>query len=586
MPVAAFPSHPPVRRRHAVLLLLICLAGCRDQSLQNEPQKTGRTPASDVKDSTPADTGADPAADSTRALVQQSLGESAPAFATAENWKMLQEAYRERENRALWSEGAAISERARRLVQAVCQADQQGLHRNRFDLEGLSRAIRSAYQAAGPDPSALADLELRLASTFLHYGSALRSGELDLATRDSGWYVRSRLAQTDSALRAAFQAERFEEMERALQPAAEGSRELAGELGRYRRIAATGGWPKVPDERLAPGSRGPGVPELRKRLAATGDLAEDAGGGETYDGEMAAAVSRFQERHGLAPDSVAGPGTLAALNVPVEMRIRQIELNLDRHRWLPEDRGERYILVNIPEFEARVYENGTEALEMRIIVGREYEDATPVLVDSLSQVVFQPYWNVPASIVREELAPKASRDPSYLADHGFEVRREARGDVVDPGDQPLDRFLVRQRPGGENPLGQVKFALPNRFDIYLHDTPQRELFQRRDRALSHGCIRVERAADLAAYTLQWDTSRVREAMVPDGREEWERRVEPARKVPVYILYLTAFWRDGKLHFRDDIYGMDQQALLARPQESGRVTERRCEELGELLQPPA
>lgn len=340
-------------------------------------------------------------------------------------------------------------------------------------------------------------------------------------------------------------------------------------LERYETIAQQGGWPEIPDgDLLEVGDSSDRVIPLRERLAATGDLPEAAASeaAPVYDEPLAEAVRHFQERHGLTVDGILGSNTVAALNVPVEERIQTIELNLERWRTVPDTLGERYVLVNIPEFRLRAYEDGREVERMDVIVGAEYDGrATPVFQDEMEHVIFSPYWNIPQSIAEEEILPEARRDRSYLVENEYEIVSNYGPDaeVYDTYDTDLARVAsgelkLRQKPGPENALGLVKFMFPNEYAIYLHGTPEDQLFEEAERDFSHGCIRVERPADLAAFVLsrksEWTPSRIDQAM-HDG--EWQQ-VDLDEHVPVYILYFTAFAdEDGTIQFRRDIYGHDE-----------------------------
>ncbi len=326
-----------------------------------------------------------------------------------------------------------------------------------------------------------------------------------------------------------------------------------------------------PGKPLARGDRGERVAALRERLRATGELHASKNAEPVYDDNVAEAVARFRVRHGLQADSIVDGATLSALNVPVERRIMQIEVNLDRYRWLPAEFEKRYLMVNIPDFHLYGYEGGRERLEQRVIVGEEYQNATPVFADSMTYLVFRPEWNVPSSILVNEMLPKLREDIYDLAGHGFEVvdtqadtlvrdLSSIDWDDVDPAQLP---YRVRQRSGESNSLGLVKFMFPNRFNIYLHDTPSRKLFDQPVRTLSHGCVRVEKPVELADFVLDgqgdWDEKSIREAM-EDPKATRGRAVSLERPVPVYILYLTAFMRGGELHFRNDPYGKDRRAM--------------------------
>lgn len=304
-------------------------------------------------------------------------------------------------------------------------------------------------------------------------------------------------------------------------------------LAQYRDLAARPrqGLPLAPlpaSGAVVAGDRYQGAAMLRQRLVLLGDLAagDDSGDGQHYSIELANAVRRFQARHGLADDGELGPATMAALAVPLAHRVRQLELTLERLRWVPALPPGKMVVVNLPAFRLWAFDTAAQpasaALEMRVIVGNAAGTPTPLLVAQMRQVQFQPYWNVPASIVRKEILPKLARDPAYLARQHMEIiARDGTLLAADQSDAAAalgsGRARIRQTPGPHNVLGAVKFNLPNSMNIYLHATSARELFARARRDLSHGCIRVEQPAELAEFVLddpiQWSTERVRSAML-------------------------------------------------------------------------
>jgi len=318
---------------------------------------------------------------------------------------------------------------------------------------------------------------------------------------------------------------------------------LKHQLALYYKAAQQGGWQPLAAGRLRKGQSSPAVAALKKRLVMTGDYST----GDTtamYSDSLAAAVSALQERYGLRPTGEANDSLVKALNVPVEKRIEQILINLNRVAWMPAQQDSVSIRVNIPDY--MLYVNGDSAAwKMPVIVGKE-GTGTAMFTGAISQVVFSPYWNIPESIVREEILPKMRKDPNYLSKN----KMEKVG-----GTDSLPQ--LRQLPGGDNPLGRVKFLFPNSYEIYLHDTPQKELFAKKDRALSHGCIRVQDAKKLAVFLLkdqpEWTPAKIEQAM--NGNKE--QTIQVKRPVPVQITYYTV-WADaaGKVHFRDDLYGRD------------------------------
>ncbi len=528
-----------------------------------------------------------------REIRKRVSAEKPPSSESGASWDLIRQVYRDREERPLWSRRGRPLARAKELVTSICRAGKEGFRPADYDVEGLRQAALALESKQEPGPDDIAALDIRLTGMMLAFAKDLLAGRLDPRAVDDGWYLRSRRSSIDSTLRAALQDDDFPDMLESLGPRQKEYQDLVEALAEYRELLRDGGWKSVPPGKaLERGDRGPRVAALRERLRASGELDAPKNAEPVFDDEVAGAVARFQARHGLEPDSSVGGATLSALNVPVERRIRQIELNLDRYRWLPDEFADRYILVNIPDFRLRAYDGSRESFEQRVIVGDEYQNATPVFADSMTYLVFRPEWNVPSSILVNEMLPKLQDDIYDLAGHGFEVvDTEADTLVRDPSSIDWDdedtvdlRYRVRQRSGENNSLGLVKFMFPNRFNIYLHDTPARKLFDRPVRTLSHGCVRVENPVQLADFVLDgqdgWDEGKIRAAM-EDSSGSRGRTVPLERPVPVYLLYLTAFMRDDELHFRNDPYGKDRRAFarLGKPLlEEPPI----CEELGRLL----
>lgn len=330
------------------------------------------------------------------------------------------------------------------------------------------------------------------------------------------------------------------------------------------RLDPGGGVPGV-RRIVEPGERWSGVPRVARLLGLTGDLRDArTGDGDAYDGVLADGVRRFQHRHGLVADGRIGRRTVEALNVRFARRVVQLELAIERLRWLPPTLPGPPIVVNIPEYRLRLRGPG-ETLEMNVVVGRAFRHGTPVFASAVQSVLFRPFWNVPRSIERDELIAELERDPAWMQAQGFEAV-DARG-IPASGAAVAERLRrqelrLRQRPGPRNALGLIKFELPNRFGVYLHGTPAPALFARPRRDLSHGCIRVENAEALASRLLGWTHEQVAQAM--EGKETV--RVELARPAPVLVLYATAVAReDGTVHFFDDVYCLDAalERALAR-----------------------
>jgi murein L,D-transpeptidase YcbB/YkuD len=400
---------------------------------------------------------------------------------------------------------------------------------------------------------------------FMKYATHLLQGRVDPSEVDSHWFGRQRQVDLPDLLARALDSGDVAEALRSVLPRHAQYTALKKELARYRDIASHGGWPVVPaSARPGKGGRGPEVAALRARLAAEGDLAR--ADGDVFDDAVVEALKRLEKRYGLNETGTLGPAEVAAMNVSAEDRAGQIALNLERWRWLPEELGDRYILVNVPTFQLEAIEQGKVTLAMRVVAGKADETPTPIFSDDMTEVVFSPYWNVPVSILRKETIPAVLRDPGYLDRNELEVVHD--GHVVPASsvdwEDPELRVQIRQRPGAKNSLGLVKFLFPNKFDVYLHDTPAGSLFARLERDFSHGCVRVEKPVELAHWVLrdqpEWTGPRI-DAAMHAGREQ---HVALKRRIPVYIVYATA-WVDegGRLNFRDDLYGHDarQRAML-------------------------
>ena len=489
---------------------------------------------------------------------------SAPVVACSESRldpRPLAVFYQPANPRPLWVSPRGPGARARALRAALRAAGQQGLEPARYRLADIEAHWRDH------SPVGQACLDLYLTNAFKRYSLDLRTGQVGPREADPSWYPPVPRFDPAAALKAAGDGD-FDAFIDALAPSHPAYRRLREALAHYEGIAKEGGWPTLaPGPELAPG-KAPAAPEqivqLRARLRAEGDLSGfSLGDSETYDAALADAVRRFQQRHGLLADAIVGPRTRAALNVPVAARIAQIRRTLERWRWLPHDLGERYILVNSAGFELTVVEHERTVLDMRAIMGA-LEQPTPSFSAKLRSLIINPYWNVPARIAREELLPLQLRDPRYFATHAFQVLDLRNGEQIDPArvdwarvDADSFGFRLRQEPGPKNSLGQLSFVLPNQFEIFLHDTPEKALFARDTRTFSHGCIRIEHPEALAQYALRgldgWNEERIR-SEVDSLQQETLNLPEP---IPVYVLYLTSWVDDaGLVNFRDDVYGRE------------------------------
>ncbi len=416
------------------------------------------------------------------------------------------------------------------------------------------------------------ELDAKATASFFRYSLHLTGGRLDPRALQSTWTLRPQKPDVVNALTSAVNDNNLVEVMQRLEPPQPEYQELRKALVRYRGIAAKGGWPVLPpNTRLKPGEQSQVVPLLRQRLAIEGDLdpAHEKNPSVAFDNDVVQALRRFEERHRIKPDGILDAQTVQAINVPVEQRIRAIELNMERWRWLPDTLPAQYLIVNIPDFRLEAIEHGKSVIDMRVVVG-EPDNKTPIFADEMTHVVFSPYWNVPTGIAQEETIPRAARDPDFLARNNMEVVGPT-GEVLeaDSVDWSNPRGVrIRQRPGSGNALGGVKFMFPNNFDVYLHDTNATKLFDRLERALSHGCVRVEEPHRLAQYVLrdlpEWTPEAIDEAM----KSGQEKHVKLKTRIPVYIVYKTAWVHDGGVRFLKDLYGYDaEQAAKLWPKAS-------------------
>jgi L,D-transpeptidase YcbB len=430
--------------------------------------------------------------------------------------------------------------------------------------EAYADVIRSRSSGRAPGATLLSELDLLLTDAFLVYASHLAVGRVDPTTIHPEWTVSRGAVDLVTRLDMALATGRVGGVLEELLPVHPAYDRLRRALAEHRRIAANGGWPMLPGRTLTIGTRDPAVALLRARLMASGDLAAPTRrvDEELFDGEVEKAVQRFQARHALSETGEVRLETSAVMNIPVEDRIRMLERNLERWRWLPQDLGERHIVVNIAGLEMHVMEGDSSIFQSRVLVGQRYRK-TPVFSDRMTYMVLNPTWTIPPGILEEDKLPLIRADQSYLARNNIQILA-ANGRVVDPATIDFDRltgrtgYRFRMDPGPENPLGKVKFMFPNPHHIYLHDTPDHDDFDRTGGAVSSGCIRVERSLELAEYLLSdspgWDRARMETAIQTPG----ERTVSLRRPLPIHILYWTAWVTpEGDVHFRPDIYDRDR-----------------------------
>lgn len=496
--------------------------------------------------------------DAVRSAIQQRLTGATPKGVDADTWRHVRALYAEFTGAPLWLDTEGLStDRVGELANALASADSDAVRVDSYPVDDLAKAVTALRSTTNPTPEQLADADVLMTSTFAALGEDMLTGQISPRSMSQSWFISTREEGIDSALARTLRESPVDQSIRLIRPQDPSYDSLRIELIRYRELAAKGDWPTVPKgPALKPGqsdSRAR-LTALIGRLRAEGYLADDysevatdsASARMKYDSTLAGAVARFQSHHDIGVDSMLGPETVDALDKPVTYRLGQIAANLERFRWLPRTLGERYILVNVPAFELTAYDSGKAALQMKVIVGQDYQGkSTPVFSDSMEFVVFRPYWIVTDSIASKEIYPKVEADPSYLDRNNYEIVTIEH------------RKRVRQKPGDKNSLGLVKFMFPNDFNIYLHDTPQGELFNKDVRAFSHGCIRLQHPDSLAQFVLGWPIDSVHREM-EQGRDD--HRVNLKRKIPVYIVYFTTYLRDGELYFGNDLYGRDEKLV--------------------------
>ena len=521
-----------------------------------------------------------------RATLKKTVSsESRPPYLRADKegtriWKLTRQFYERRDFTPAWIDGTRPLPHIDKLIVALRAATAEGLDRQLYNVDLLAARRHEAGKGfltkKGFDVAEAGTLDVWLTSLYMKYASDLADGLSDLAHADPRWHIAPEKFDPATHLEAALESGSVDRSLLQLTPDDSEYRELRDALDHYRRLAARDGWPALPARlTLKPGRQSPHVATLAARLSATGDyaagVASSSSTARVYSSDLQDAVKRFQRRHGLADDGVVGRNVVAEMNVPIERRIRQIELNLERWRWLPRRLGERHILVNIPEYQLEVRDGGRVPLRMRVVVGKR-ETPTPIFDDEMSYVVFSPYWNVPPTIAEGETLPEVLRDPAFLERMNMEVLDEA-GRTIEPLAIALTdptKYRFRQRPGAQNSLGLVKFMFPNQHNIYLHDTPADSLFARTSRSFSHGCIRLERPLALAEYLLrdqpEWTRAAIEQAM----HSGQERTVKLTAPIPVYLVYWTARAADGAIHFRKDVYGIDAEQTVRLAKRLGRL----------------
>jgi murein L,D-transpeptidase YcbB/YkuD len=457
------------------------------------------------------------------------------------------------------------------IVDAISNVDREGLSPDYYHSQSINKLIKEISEALKNDknasPGNLVDLDLLLSDAFLLIGCHYSAGCVNPVTIETKWFAQPGELDISSIFENAVRKKAVAESLENLLPSQDMYGKLKKNLMAYRKLAAQGGWPEMPDGTLlGKGDQDKRIVQLKKRLIVSGYLPPTvAEPTPLFDNMLEEAILRFQRLHGLVTDGIVGPNTLKALNVSATKRVRQIELNMERLRWVSRKLGKRYILVNVADFTLDVIDHDYKVLSMKVVVGKPYWH-TPVFSDQMTYLVLNPYWNVPKSIAGDEVLPKVQKNPEYLYEQNMKVisgwgekaeEIDLASIVWDDMNAETFKYRFRQEPGPKNPLGRIKFMFPNDFGVYLHDTTNKRLFERTVRVFSHGCIRLEKPLDLAEYVLRNDPKWTREKIQSEIDTETMREVRLPEPINIHILYLTAWVdEDGLLHFRNDIYGRD------------------------------
>lgn len=477
----------------------------------------------------------------------------------------LRDSYAGTQFQPIWVDAQGLTPRAQKALEVIANANTHGLNPELYAVSTIRAIAAMPRSDASHALQINLSLDVLMSHAVMHYASDMGggvarhqwdTGQENAASRDQKTLFRQVAMSADTAAYL-----------QSLAPTLAQYTALKAALQRYQSIAGAGGWPQFQvGKPIKSGAIDGRIPTIRQILAVQGDLAAStAVQADRYDAPLQEAIKHFQQRHGIAADGVIGSGTQTALNVPVADRVEQIALTLERMRWMPADLGSRYVLVNIPSYSLKAV-SGNAQLDMPVIVGAN-ATKTPMFSKSITNVVLNPSWGVPAKIAVNEMLPKVRKNPDYLKNAGYTVTNNG-GQVIDASEVDWSTvskhnfsYSFRQNPGSRNALGKVKFTIPDSDNIYLHDTSQPALFSRADRNLSHGCVRLSDPEALTQFVLTsegWNPTKIRAAYASGAS-----KTVPIAPLPIHLVYWTT-WVDsyGHTHFSRDVYGMDKSLLLA------------------------
>ncbi len=474
--------------------------------------------------------------------------------------------------RPAWTKGAKVLPEAKELRDALSESFADGLNPDYYNLVDIDVGLRNleeAFENGGtPTPERIAWIEILMSDAYFAYASDLISGRVKPQTAVEDARTEAIKKELSGFLMRMLHVGWIKDSLERLSPQNSEYQRLKSSLTIYREALSQGKWNTITTQ-MKYGDHGAGVLSLRSRLKATRDLTPtvEAADEKRFDAAMQKAVMRFQRRHGMAPDGMVGANTLKALNIPVTERILPITLNMERLRWLPRELGDTFVLVNMADLTLKAVHEDVTTMKMKVSIGKDFQ-GTPSFSSKMTSLVLNPYWNIPEPITRDEIVPIITNSPEYLSDKGIEILRgwDPAQRVVDPHDidllsiaDPREGYRLRQKPGPSNPLGVIKLVMPNRFNIYLHDTPTSYAFEREVSTFSHGSIRVEKPLELAAFAMRksprWTMTKLAAGIATDQRYE----LNLPEPLNVIVLYQTVWAdNDGVVTFSKDIYGRDEE----------------------------
>ncbi len=501
-------------------------------------------------------------------VLQEKLAHIPVTTANETSLTTLKRFYAKRDYQPIWwgsssTSGISID----KVISFIGSAEQHGLDNQDYELNKLIQL----QKRDGVDSPSL-ELELTAIQSLLMLAKDLRSGRLLASKADPDWHIEQHRFDPVDYLNDAIRENHLARSLVELPPQSLHYQLLKTALAKYRDLEVQQqNWQSIPESAaIRPNTLHKSIPLVRKRILRLYNIQNDPKYGivkidnERYDSGLVEAVKQFQEQHGLNPDGIIGKQTIIALNRTPKQRIQQIRANMERLRWMPRNLGERHVMINIAGFYLSAIEGGKHVLEMRIIVGRDYR-STPSFDSQLSQMVLNPYWNVPQSIAVKDLLPKQQQNSAYFASQGIKVFSRHENVPINPDSINWNSikggfpYVLRQNPGKKNALGYIKFLFSNPFSIYLHDTPSKQLFQKDVRTFSSGCIRLEKPWELARFALNGNNSGINLTEKINSGETIT--INLTKRVPIYLTYLTA-WVDDQdhIHFAEDVYGRDKRLL--------------------------